>query len=431
MINFSNITDHQIDAQGIAMHESKWVRQQRIQAWNDYKKAEYPHWKKTKTPKVSLEDSTKASFPEKVQYDIKIEKKPPVGYSGKITFQNNSTLRLSLDPDLAYRGVIFCDMQTALLERADLLEAYISKINWSHQDKLSLFQQAWWQNGFFLFIPKNLQVELPFQVQVVQKDAAESILSRSVIIADESSSAIVEELFESMSSQEEVITCSTSTEVFAEKNANIHYSSHQDWAGNIYDLSYRGLHAKADAKIQTLFTLTGGKSGRLIVDGKPENSGSRIEHDAIIVGAHDQQFKIIAEMDHQEPHTEGFMKYKGILKDKAYTDLSGLIRVGSAAQMTNSRLEEHTVLLSEKSRCDALPALDIQTDDVQVSHSAAVTQADEEKLFYLMSRGLDESQARTLIVEGFFEDLLATIHSHECYEQTKQRIQEKMLSNTL
>ena len=136
-------------------------------------------------------------------------------------------------------------------------------------------------------------------------------------------------------------------------------------------------------------------------------------------------------MDHQEPHTEGFMKYKGILKDKAYTDLSGLIRVGSAAQMTNSRLEEHTVLLSEKSRCDALPALDIQTDDVQVSHSAAVTQADEEKLFYLMSRGLDESQARTLIVEGFFEDLLATIHSHECYEQTKQRIQEKMLSNTL
>ena len=428
IMKFNTLTASDIDRRGIQTHEPRWLRQQRIHAWEAFQASEYPNWKKTKTPKIDLEESTKHEFPHGVSVDYKIQKKTPEGCSGKITFHGGKVIRHSLDPELAYKGVIFCDMQTAVLERADLLEGYIKESSWGVLDKLTHFQKTFWENGFFLFVPKGMQLSEPFLVQIIQQDPNESIINRSVIIADEASSVIVEEIFESKHTQVETITCMSATEVFAEKSARVKYFSHQDWSDNVYDLSYRRLHAEMDAHIQALFTITGAGAGRTVITGSAEQKGASIEHDAIIVGRKKQRFKIIAEIDHQAEHTQGMMKYKGILKDQSYSDLSGLITVRPLAQMTQSRLEEHTLLLSEKARCDALPALNIQTDNVQVSHAAAVTQADAEKMFYLMSRGLSEAQARALIVEGFFENLLSLITRQECYDQTKQRIEAKMLT---
>ncbi|MDP3976007.1 MAG: SufD family Fe-S cluster assembly protein, partial [bacterium] len=172
--------------------------------------------------------------------------------------------------------------------------------------------------------------------------------------------------------------------------------------------------------------MLGAKAGRVAITGKAEGEGTYLEHDGILVAGDEQRFKLIAELDHHGRHTEGLMRYKGILKDKSYSDLDGLIRVGRNAAKSSSRLEEHTLLLSEQARCDALPALDIQTNDVQVSHSASVSQADSERIFYLMSRGLSKDQARQLLVEGFFENILQVIQNPAWYEQVKALIEAKL-----
>lgn len=254
-------------------------------------------------------------------------------------------------------------------------------------------------------------------------------MNRNIFITERNSSAIVEEIYESSESGDEQLLCSSVTEIFAKESSECKYFNNQNWANNIYDLSVRRYNAERNARITALLSILGAEAGRIVVTGNPSNESAHVQHDAIIVGKGKQHFKIIAEMEHIKQHSEGLMRYKGILKDQAYSDLDGLIRVRPQGQFTHSRLEEHTLLLSEKARCDALPALDIQTDNVQVSHAAAVTQADQERMFYLMSRGLNEEEARALLVEGFFEDLLSLITRPEWYDITKKLIESQILSS--
>lgn len=428
MIKIHDINEEVIKDRGLLTHEPRWMRQQREQSWKAFEDAPQISWKKSKTLEIDL-TQFQLEFPSGKIDELKIEKKPPKGYAGKITFKNGKVWRISLDPELAYKGVIFCDMQTAILERADLIDRCLIDSKWGHEDKLTFMHKALWENGYFLFIPKGLIVEKPFQVQIIQSDHAD-LLFRNVIIADKSSSLVLEEIQESESEKSEASFCAMTTEVFLEEQSSCKYFSTQQWGNQVYDLSTRRFTVKKYAHLKALFALLGSRGGRMSITGDAIEEGASIEHNGIFVGGDRERFKIIAEINHAAPATEGMMKYRGILKDESYSDLDGLISVQPIANKSHSRLEEHTLLLSEKARCDALPALDINTDDVLVSHSASVSQADEEKLFYLMTRGLSEKEAKTLMVQGFFEDLLSEIPNHCFYESVKEALESKLFASS-
>jgi Fe-S cluster assembly scaffold protein SufB len=423
MNTLTTITEKDIEQRALDRHEPRWLRQERVNAWKQFQSLPDPDWRRTKIPKVDLEKTVilKSDVsPEPAP--LKIENKAPENASGKIVLVDGEILRISLKPELALKGVLFSDMKTAVLERADLLEKY--KKN-SSQDKFDLLHTSLWQNGYFLFIPKGVKIDEPFQVQIIQK-SFNSILNKNIIILDENSEAVVEEIFESENSDKDAITHFTSTDVYAEKNSGLKYYSVQNWAKNVYDVSSRILVAKKDARIKSLFSILGGSAGRTIIAGDALETGASIEHNGITIGNEEQKFKIVASMNHQAEHTEGLMHYQGILKDRSYSYLDGLIRVLPQGKKTSSRLEEHTLILGSKAKCDALPALDIQTSDVQVSHSASVSKADDEKIFYAMSRGLSEEEARNIIIEGFFENLLQVIQDPQWYEKLKGLIEAKL-----
>lgn len=426
MIPLENITTEKINEQGMQMHEPKWLRDERMQAWKQYQNADEIHWKKTKTPKIDLNESLRLIFPSEEIIPLKVEKKVPEGSSGKITFHDDKVLRISLKKELANKGVIFCDMQTAVLERADLLEQHLRGRNPS-SEKLSAMQQALWSNGYFLWVPAGVVIEEPFQVQFIHTSPEKSMMLKNVIVAETSSQVMLEELSES--SVEGSVLHANTTEIIALESAVVKYFPVQHWGDDIYDLSERSYWAERNAKITSLLSVYGAASGRLTISGHPLAESSHVQHDAIIIGKREQRFKIIPSMHHIQQHSEGLMRYKGILKDSAYSDLDGVIRVTSQGQFTHSRLEEQTLLLSEKARCDALPALDIQTENVQVSHAASVAQADPERMFYLMSRGLNEEEARALLVEGFFEDLITLIPREEWQEFNRNLIEAQLLTH--
>lgn len=426
MIELKNLTVADIEKRSSLTHEPRWLRMQRREAWQKFLETAEPNWKKAKTPMLDFSAHAKIEFPQKEIPSLKIEKKTPPGYSGKIVLHDGKVLRISLKSELAYKGVIFCDLQTAVLERADLLERYLSG-HAMPQDKLEYFQQALWENGFFLFVPKGLVVEEPFQIQCVQANPNRSALIRNVLIMDEGSEAVVEEILESIHESEQTIVCASSSEVFADASARVKYFSTQQWGKNVYDLSLRTLVAKKDAHIRALFSILGAGKGRIKIKGEATEQNAKIEHDGIVIGSRREHFKIIAEMKHNAEYGEGLMRYRGILNDESYSFLDGLIDISPQAKKSSSRLEEHTLLLSDKARCDALPALNIRASDVNVSHSASVSQADQEKLFYLMSRGLSEREAKALIIQGFFEALLEIIPDPAWYQQTKDSIEAKLL----
>lgn len=398
MLDISTITASDLEKLSLDRHEPRWLRQERAEAWRTFQSSEYPNWRRAKMEKIDLVKSTRVDLT-----DFKLQK---------------------LKPALAAKGVIFCDMKTAVLERADLLERYWKK---KGGDIFSNFQRALWNNGYFLYIPAGLVIDEPFRISIIQKNH-QSVLHSNLIIADSESEVIVEESYESAGDETEPVVCSVTTDVVLEESARMKLVTTQQWGKQVYDLSSRHFSVRGQGRLRALSVLLGAHAGRTMITGDALEREADIEHDGIIIGTDEQRFKIIVEMSQSAQHTEGMMKYKGILKDKAYSSLDGLITMHPTAQKSNARLEEHTLLLSDKARCDALPALDIRASDVKVSHSASVSQADQEKIFYLMSRGLSEDEARNLIIQGFFENLLELISDPNAYERIKGLIDEKLLT---
>ena len=431
MFKLKDITGEVIQQRGFLTHEPRWMRKDRELAWQKFNELEYPDWRKENLEKIDLERQVRLVFPPGDIAPLQIGKKPPAGCAGQIVLHDGVVHRISLKPELAYAGVIFCDMQTALLERADLLDRFLIKSDWGVSDKLTAFHRALWENGYFLFIPKGLKVLEPFEVQVVQMNDRESLLHRNVIVLDESAQASVQvssesSLQDSEQKPEQHSVCAVATEVFVEKEGTFRYVSMQEWGSTVYDLTYQRIYARENARVQALFPLLGAGAGRSVMTGVVLEKGAAIHHDGIFVAGDQKRFKIVAELEHRAEDTEGMMKYSGMLKDEASNYLDGLIRILPLCRRSLSRLEEHTLLLSPKARCDALPALDIQTDEVDVSHSASVSRADEEKIFYLMSRGLSDAQARSLMVQGFFERLLEQVHDPRWADRIRQTIQSQL-----
>lgn len=424
MTTLQHINETFLEQFATSRHEPRWLRQARLKAWQQFRQLPVPDWKRTKIPKVDLQETLLLKESKGNEGGpLKIEKKVPANTSGKMVLVDGEVLRISLKPELARQGVIFSDMKTAVLERADLLEQFWIPEN--GQDQFQSLQAALWQNGYFLFIPQGVVIEEPFQVQIIQRESV-STMSQHMIIMDAASEAMVEEVCESEATEDKTITHFGRSVVHAEEGSRLRYYQLQNWNKKAYDSSFRTFFARKNAHITSLNSILGAGSGYMVARGEALESGATIEHDGITIGNDQQQFKIIATMHHRTVQTEGMMRYKGILKDQSYSFLDGLIQVMPQATKTDSRLEEHTLILGDKARCDALPALDIQTSNVNVSHSASVTKADQEKIFYAMSRGLSEEEARNLIVQGFFEDLLQMIHHPGWYEKIKQLIEAKL-----
>jgi Fe-S cluster assembly scaffold protein SufB len=189
--------------------------------------------------------------------------------------------------------------------------------------------------------------------------------------------------------------------IVAHSNSDITYIGRTNCNGGVLDLM---VSAEKDARIQTLLMSTGLGFAKSFASF--DGPGACIEQSFLHTGKDKDSCALSAELFHEAPNTKGSIEVRGILRDQARSNIQGMIRVVDTATGTKSELVERVLLLSDKARCDAVPGLDILTDDVQVSHSASVKQADKEQLFYLMSRGLDEAAARQLIVDGFFEGLL-------------------------
>ncbi len=415
MQELDSLTVKDLEQRSLSRHEPRWLRLQRKNAWEQFQVTPPPDWKRKKLQPISLSSSFTNFWNKQEKNILKNENKQESKISGKIVLVDGQLSSLFLKPELAYEGVVLCDMKTAVLERADLLEPYFTKKNSIPEDIFSFLQDALWDNGYFLWIPKGLKVQEPFEIEIVQENPAFSLTMRNLVVAEQVSSVKIQEQCSSQDQRADVTLVLSKTQVCAEKSARIQTLDIQRSGSHVMDFSTRIYEAKAESDIHALHVGLGAGSGQDILSGTAREEGATIRHEGILVGSEHQQRKQVVSLHHEAPLTKGSMKYKGLLKDKAYAFLDGMIHVTDQGKKTVSRLEEQVMLLSSKARCDALPALDIHTSDVSIAHSAAVSHFDEEKLFYLMSRGLSEKDARALLVEGFFSDLLEPFKDSDSY----------------
>jgi len=324
----------------------------------------------------------------------------------------------SLQEDLAKKGVIFTDTDTAVREHPDLLRKYFGTIIPPEDNKFAALNSAVWSGGSFIYIPPGVKVEFPLQAYFRINAESMGQFERTLILVDEGAQIhYVEGCTAPMYSTESLH--SAVVEVLVQRGGRCRYTTIQNWANNIYNLVTKRAMAYRDATMEWV----DGNLGSQLTMKYPAvymmEPGARGEILSIAFSSKGQHQDAGAKLVHCAPHTTGRIISKSISKNGGRSSYRGLVKIQKGAVKSKCNVVCDALILDPASRSDTYPYIEIEEQDVAVGHEASVSRIGEEQLFYLTSRGLTESEASTMIVNGFVEPLIKELPMEYAVEMNR------------
>ncbi|RJR27104.1 Fe-S cluster assembly protein SufB [candidate division WWE3 bacterium] len=399
--------------------EPEWMLNFRLRAYKTFKERPMPQWganlndinfdeivyylKPTDQEKRSWED-----VPEEIKQTFErlgIPQAEREFLAGVKAQYDSEVAYSSLRDELEEEGVIFLSTDEALRKYPQLFEEYFGKAIPPADNKFAALNSAVWSGGSFVYIPKGVEVKRPLQAYFRINAARMGQFERTLIIAEEGSFAHYVEgctapVYSSDSLHAAVV------EVFVKPGARFRYTTIQNWSNDVYNLVTKRARVEKDGVMEW-------------IDG---NLGSKITMkypSCYLVGenAHGEVLSIAyagqgmhqdagAKMIHLAPNTSSTIISKSISAYGGRTSYRGLVNVSPLAENSKSRVECDALILDADSASDTFPVMKISNSSAQIEHEATVSKIGEEKLFYLMSRGLTEPEAMSLIVSGFIEPIV-------------------------
>jgi Fe-S cluster assembly protein SufB len=310
----------------------------------------------------------------------------------------------SLKEEWASQGVIFLDTDQAIHECPDIFKKYFGTIIPPSDNKFAALNSAVWSGGSFVYIPKGVKVNVPLQAYFRINAEKMGQFERTLIICeDESYGHYIEGCTAPTYSSDSLH--SAVVEIIVKKGARFRYSTIQNWSPNVYNLVTKRAVAYEDATMEWI----DGNLGSKLTMKYPAVYllGERAHGEILSVAfAKDGQHQDAgAKVVHVAPNTTSQITSKSISKGTGRSSYRGLCKVYKGAVGAKSVVECDALLLNEESRTDTYPYIEIEEKQSSIGHEASVSKISEEQLFYLMSRGLSEDQARTMIVRGFIEPI--------------------------
>jgi len=333
-------------------------------------------------------------------------------------FESNGRISAALSEDLAEKGVILTDVNTAL-EKYQIARDYYFRNAKIGKDKFVALNAAYFDNGIFLYVPKNIEIGEPIKINF-NFDGKCSILHNIIVVESNSKLDFIEEYSNKELEEEQLNECIT--EVFANQDSKINFYHLDNWTKNVYNFTNIAGNLERNASINWISGCFGGKLNRLGIDTNFNGQGSTCSNLGVFLGRGKEHIDFTTNMYHNAENTTNNVLVDGILKDESSSVYRGLIKIEKQAQKTNSYLANHILKLGEKTLANSIPSLKIDANDVKASHGATVGQIDEEHLFYLMARGLSRAEAEKLIVEGFFEPIIQKIPLEELREKIRKMV---------
>lgn len=324
----------------------------------------------------------------------------------------------SLKEDLAKQGVLFVDTDTAVREYPDLVREYFGKIIPPTDNKFAALNSAVWSGGSFIYVPPGVKIEFPLQAYFRINAESMGQFERTLIIVDEGASVhYVEGCTAPMYTSESLH--SAVVEIICKRGSRCRYTTIQNWANNIYNLVTKRAMAYGDATMEWIDGNLGSKLTMKYPAVYMMEPGARGEILSIAFASKGQHQDAGAKLVHAAPHTTGQIVSKSISKNGGRASYRGLVRVEKGAKHSRCNVVCDALILDPKSRSDTYPYIEILDQDVSVGHEASVSRIGEEQLFYLMSRGLSESEASTMIVNGFIEPLVRELPMEYAVEMNR------------
>ena len=358
----------------------------------------YTDAKKMDPEKVSLSTSTTANVP-----DFLVKRLSELENEICIIQIGTNIHKINLPDDLKSKGLVISSIADAIKNNPELVKKALDASK-SQDDKFTALNNAAFNSGIFIHIPRNLVLDKPIYFMTCLSDDDHSVISRNIIFADESSkAAIVQEQYSPKTKAQQAYLELLNTNVAA--NAQLDITTLQMMDQHAVTFTTRRTDLAQDSKVNWYSGLFGSLLSRYKIEYFLNGSGASSNDSEVIFGNNEQSFDIQTNVNHESQSTEGRVVEKSILRNKSKSLFKGMIRIKENATKSNSFLSGRSILLDKDAKSDSIPGLEIFTNDVKATHSASVAQIDEEQIFYLKTRCLTHEEAERTIVEGFLEPL--------------------------
>jgi Fe-S cluster assembly protein SufB len=324
----------------------------------------------------------------------------------------------SIQEHLEKQGVIFLSIEDGLRQHPDLFREYFGTVIPIEDNKFAALNSAVWSGGSFVYVPKDVKVDLPLQAYFRLNTANVGQFERTLIIVDEGASVHYVEgctapQYTTDSFHSGVI------EIIVKKGARSRYSTIQNWSTNVYNLVTQRAKAFENASHEWVDANLGSKVTMKYPSCYLMEPGARGEMLSLAFAGTGQTQDAGGKMYHFAPNTTSKVTSKSISKGGGRASFRGLLKVYKGSKGVKSNTVCDALLLDPQSRSDTYPYIEIDEDDVTIGHEASVSKVGEEQLFYLMSRGLSEDEATTMVVSGFIEPLVKELPMEYAVEMNR------------
>jgi len=403
----SKINTSHIDEISSSRNEPEWLK--------DYRKNSlsiYDSLPLEMSPLYNKYTDAKKMDPEKVLLSTSTTETIPSFLNKRLSELENETCiiqigtnvhKINVSDELKSKGLVVSSISDAIKNNPDLVKKSLESSN-SNDDKFTALNNAAFNSGIFIHIPRNLILEKPIHFLACLSEDGNSTIARNIIFADENSKAtVVQEIYSPKTEKQPAYLELLNANLAA--NAQLDVTTLQLMDQHTVNFSTRRTDLAQDAKVNWYSGLFGSILSRYKIDYFLNGSGASANDSEVIFGNDEQSFDIQTNVNHESPSTDARVVEKSILRNKSKSLFKGMIRIKENAAKSNSFLSGRSILLDKDAKSDAIPGLEIFTNDVKATHSASVAQIDEEQIFYLKTRCLTHEEAERTIVEGFLEPL--------------------------
>ncbi len=360
----------------------------------------YTDAKKMDPEKVFLDTAPSAGAPDLLKNRLQELADSGSAYAVQI---GSTVTHVHIPDSLASAGLAVSSMTDALGTHPDMAKSAIESVD-IREDRFTALNTAAFDSGLFVHIPRGLEVGDSIHLVVCLPDGGASTISRNIIHADEASRAsIVQEIYAPNADMHQAYIELLTSDV--KPGAHLDVTTLQMMNERAVNFSTRRTTMEKDATSNWYFGMFGSMLARYRIDYDLVGEGASVTDSEVAFGNSEQCFDIRTCINHKAPATEGRVTEKSILRDSSKSLFKGMIKIGENASKANAYLSGRTILLDPNAKSEAIPGLEIATNDVKATHAASVAQIDAEQLFYLRARCMSPKEAERIIVEGFLEPL--------------------------
>jgi Fe-S cluster assembly protein SufD len=394
-----------------------------------YERLDMPIWRRSGFWTTSLKDVDLATLTE-VEHpaggplpEVVSEALQGDELAGLIVQNGSSVVRTELDPELAAKGVVFCALEDA---PAELRDKYLAKRLTADRDKLEAANAAYWRGGAFLYVPRGVVVDKPFQVVYAIEEPGTVQYGRTLVVGDEQSDFRFRQYKLAPDFEGQAVHAGA-LELYLEAGARARVAPLQDWgSGEVYDVSTQFVGIGRDAYAHWLPSYLGGHLTRQHLELAVSEPGGDMAYRGIFFAERDELLDLFAVDLHETGPSGGDVHWRGAATGSSRASFEGLIQINPGAQQSHTYLQIHTMMLSPRAKVDAIPSVLVSADDVSASHGGTVGELDEDLVFYMRSRGLSRTEAVRTLVEGFFEPIIGELQDERLEDLVRARVGDKL-----